>query len=224
VRFLDGGCWQLEREREFMKYGGIRNNLAQLGVLLCLAVALAAVAGPQTGSTTQEMVLSVDAAQSKVQWTLGATAHTVHGTFKLKRGSVRVDPATGKASGEIVVIATSGESGNDSRDQKMHKEVLESERFPDIVFRPDRVEGKLQGQGASSVKLHGVFLIHGAEHELTVPVSANLAGDRWTGSAKFDVPFVDWGLKNPSSWLLKVDHVVNVELELKGTLQSSPGK
>jgi polyisoprenoid-binding protein YceI len=185
---------------------------------LPLLVALPQHAAPQTAAP---IVVNLDPAKSTVHWTLGSSLHTVHGTFALERGSLQIDPATGKASGEIVADATSGKSGNDSRDKKMHKDVLESRRFSEIVFRPDSFTGKLAGSGESVVQLHGVFLLHGSEHELTVPVQANLAGDHWTGSAKFGVPFIDWGLKNPSNWLLRVDHVVNVDLDLEGTLQSA---
>ena len=174
-------------------------------------------------SSSGQLVFAIDPAQSRVHWTLGSSLHTVHGTFALKRGSLQVDPATGKASGEIVVDATSGNSGNDGRDRKMHKEVLESEKFGEIIFRPDSVSGKLDRQGDSTLQIHGIFVLHGNEHELTVPARANLSGDHWTGNAKFSVPFIEWGLKNPSTWLLKVDHSVNLDLELKGTVQTQAG-
>lgn len=116
--------------------------------------------------------------------------------------------------------AASGKSGNDGRDRKMQKEVLETDRFGEITFRPDSIAGELETQGDSTIQIHGVFVLHGSGHELTVPAQANLSGDHWTGTVKFSVPFVEWGLKNPSTWLLKVDHSVNVELELKGTLQT----
>ncbi len=167
------------------------------------------------------LVFRLDPAQSKLHWTLGSTFHTVHGTFAMKKGTLQLDPATGKASGEIVVDAASGNSGNESRDKKMHKEVLESGRYTEVVFRPDSVEGKITPQGEFTVQVHGVFLLHGGEHEMTVPVKAHLAGDHWMGNAKFGVPFIDWGLKNPSNFFLKVNHVVEVELELEGTLQDS---
>jgi hypothetical protein len=99
---------------------------AALLVALPVLVALPQHAAPQTASGT--LVFAVDPAQSTVHWTLGSSLHTVHGTFALKRGSFRVDPATSKAGGEIVVDATSGKSGNDGRDRKMHKDVLESAR------------------------------------------------------------------------------------------------
>ena len=167
-----------------------------------------------------EIVLRLDPAQSKVHWTLDTTLHTVHGTFALKKGTLHLDPASGKASGEIVVDATSGNSGNDSRDKKMHREVLESGRYAEVIFRPERVEGKITPQGIFTVQVNGFFVLHGREHELTVPVQAELAGDHWTGSAKFNVPFIDWGLKNPGNFFLKVNHAVEIDLELKGSLQN----
>jgi polyisoprenoid-binding protein YceI len=169
---------------------------------------------------SDEIVLDIDPAQSKVHWTLGTTLHTVHGTFAFKNGTFHLDPGTGKASGEIVVSATSGDSGNDSRDKKMHKDVLESSQYQDVLFRPDRVDGKIATQGTSTVQVHGMFVLHGKEHELTVPVQAELAGDHWTGSANFNIPFIDWGLKNPSSFFLKVEHAVQIQLELKGRLRN----
>ena len=168
-----------------------------------------------------EIVLRLDPAQSKVHWTLDTTLHTVHGTFALKKGTLHLDPASGKASGEIVVDAASGSSGNDGRDKKMHKEVLESGRYAEVIFRSDRVEGKIAPQGTFTVQVHGLFVLHGQEHELTVPVQAELAGDHWSGSAKFSVPFIDWGLKNPSNFFNKVNHAVEIELELKGSLQNA---
>ncbi len=201
-----------------------RNRLAAifyfsvvLVITLLVLSALPQHAAPRVPAS--DVVFSLDVAQSKVTWSLGTTFHTVHGSFALKKGTLRLDPATGKASGEIIVDAASGKSGNDSRDKKMHKEVLESGRYAEVVFRPDRVEGKIAPQGTSTVQVHGILVLHGSEHELTVPVQAELAADHWTGNAKFSVPFIDWGLKNPSTFFNKVSHEVEIDLELKGSLQ-----
>ena len=187
-------------------------------LVLVVLSALPQHAAPKIPAT--EIVLGIDPAQSKVRWVLGTTLHTVHGTFAFKNGTFHVDPASGKASGEIAVYATSGDSGNDGRDKKMHKDVLESGKYAEIIFRPNRVEGKIAPQGSFSVQVHGVFVLHGSEHELTVPVQAEFLGDHWAGSAKFNVPFIDWGLKNPSNFFFKVNHTVEIELELKGSLQN----
>jgi len=190
-------------------------------VTVLVLSALPQHAAPQTAAN--EIILGIDPVQSKVHWTLESTVHTVHGSFAFKTGNLQVDTSTGKASGEIIVDATSGNSGNDGRDKKMHKEVLESGKYAEVIFRPDHVEGKITPQGISNVQVHGLFVLHGSEHELTVPVQAEFAGDHWTGTAKFNVPFIDWGLKNPGNFFLRVNHSVEIELELKGSLQSPTG-
>ena len=195
--------------------------LAAAPVTVLVLSALPQHAAPQTAAN--EIILGIDPVQSKVHWTLESTVHTVHGSFAFKKGNLQVDTSTGKASGEIIVDATSGNSGNDGRDKKMHKEVLESGKYAEVIFRPDHVEGKITPQGISNVQVHGLFVLHGSEHELTVPVQAEFAGDHWTGTAKFNVPFIDWGLKNPGNFFLRVNHSVEIELELKGSLQSPTG-
>ena len=59
--------------------------------------------------------------------------------------------------------------------------------------------------------------MHGTEHEIVAAVHVEMAADRWKGTAKFDVPYIQWGIKDPSNWLLKVKPVVNVELDMVGT-------
>jgi len=203
-----------------------RSRLAAVFYFLLAAPATLAVlsalpqhAAPQPPAS--EIVLGIDPAKSNVHWTLGSTVHTVHGSFAFKKGTLQLDTSTGKARGEIIVDAASGNSGNDSRDKKMHKEVLESGQYAEVIFRPDRVDGKITPQGPFTVNVHGLLVLHGSEHELTVPVQAELAGDHWTGSAKFNVPFIDWGLKNPGNFFLKVNHAVEIELELQGSLQNA---
>ena len=166
----------------------------------------------------QELTLQVDPAQSKALFTLSATAHNVHGTFSLKSGEIHFDPASGKAGGEIVFDATSGETGNSSRDHKMHKDVLQSAQYPEVTFRPDHADGALASSGKSTLQVHGVFAIHGAEHEMTVPTQIDLTANKWTATAQFYVPYVAWGMKNPSNFFLKVGDTVNIELQCAGTI------
>lgn len=194
-------------------------------VFLVLAAACAWPQAPQPAPQTNpgEVTLNLDSEQSKLHWTLDSTLHTIHGTFALKRGAVKFDPATGSATGEFVADATTGKSGNDGRDKKMHTEILESSRYTEVIFRAKRIEGKVLAQGSSNVQVHGTFVLHGAEHELTVPVQAELNGNRWKGLAKFSVPYIQWGLKSPNTFLLKADPTVEIELELSGTLQGFVG-
>ena len=206
--------------------GDIRLKSRSVGALTIIGFTLFLSASvrprPQQAARvgTSEIVLKLDPAQSKVHWTLGSTLHTVHGTFALKNGSVHFDPVTGKAGGEIVVNATSGESGNDSRDARMKKDILETAKYSEIVFRPNQVEGTVAQSAVSDLKLHGVFSIHGVDHDLTAIVHAELMGDRWKATGTFQVPYVMWGIKDPSVFLLKVKPVADVELELSGSAGS----
>jgi YceI-like protein len=208
---------------ELDRFFGDRVRLAWICALLVFttARAWAQSAQPAVPANSGNVTVSLDPAQSKLSWTLGSTLHTVHGTFSLKRGILKFDPSSGNASGEFVADATSGESGNDGRDKKMHGEILESGRYGEVIFRPNRIEGKVLAQGACNVQLHGTFVLHGGEHELTVPVQAELNGNRWKGTAKFNVPYIQWGLKSPNTFLLKADPAVEIELELSGTLQGA---
>jgi polyisoprenoid-binding protein YceI len=165
------------------------------------------------------LVLTVDPAHSTLHWTLDTTLHLVHGTFAVKRGELIVDPVSGKTSGEIVADATTGKTDNDSRDKKMHQEILETPRFPDIVFRVTQIDGLTTPLGKSQIKLHGTFLIHGSQHDMTIPADAEFAAGHFSGSAKFVVPYIEWGIKNPSNFLLKASPTVDVSLDLSGSLR-----
>ena len=179
-------------------------------VVALLVCALVAVA------SAQDLVLQCDRAQTAADFTLGDVLHTVKGTFALKQGEIRFDPSSGRIGGEIVFDATSGNSGNKSRDRKMHKDVLESTRFAEIAFRPDRVDGPVTATGKSNVQVHGMFRIHGAEHEITVPAEVDLASDHWTVTTHFVVPYAKWGMKNPSVLFLRVGDSVDVGFHAAG--------
>jgi polyisoprenoid-binding protein YceI len=196
---------------------------AWLFPILALAIAsfafhpLSSAAAPRIDTPTPaQLIVSVDPAHSALHWTLDTTLHLVHGTFAVKRGEVTIDLATGNATGEIVADATSGKTDNDSRDKKMHQEILETARFPEIVFRVNQIEGLAAPLSKAQVKLHGVFLIHGTQHEMIVPADVEFTGDHWNGTAKFVVPYIAWGIKNPSNFLLKASPTVDVELDFSG--------
>jgi polyisoprenoid-binding protein YceI len=168
----------------------------------------------------QDVIVNFDPAATQVNFTLGATLHTVHGVFKLKSGQIHFDPATGKAGGVIVLDATSGDTDNNSRDKKMHTEILESAKFPEITFSATQVTGPVADMLAgkpAQLQVAGVFRLHGQDHPMAIPVtvapaSADGLSGQFQAATKFDVPFIKWGLKNPSTFVLRVSDIVNVEV------------
>ena len=169
-------------------------------------------------ASAQEMTLQLDLGQTRVEFTLGATLHTVHGSFKLKRGEMRIDPVSGRAAGELIIDATSGDSGNGDRDGRMHKNILESGRYREIRLTPDRFDGKLNFQGQSRLQLHGEFDIHGSQHEITLPVTVRIQQLQLEADTEFAVPYQRWGMKNPSTFILRVEDTVRIHIHAAGRL------
>ena len=150
-----------------------------------------------------------------------STLHAVHGSLALKSGSLEFDPQTGKASGAIVVNAVTADTGNSSRDQRLHKEILETWKFAEATFRPSQIDGQVSLTAPSDFKVKGIITLHGTDHELVADVHSEFSGDHWKGTAKFDVPYTKWGIKDPSNFFLHVKPVVSVDLELAGTTAHS---
>jgi polyisoprenoid-binding protein YceI len=188
--------------------------------LLAVSAGLAAII-LAPASSAQESVIQIDSAQTKIEFSLGGTMHTVHGKFSLKSSSIRFDPSTGKIGGAIVVDATSGESGNGGRDGRMHREILESAKFPEIVFAPMRVTGAVAAEGSSKVEVSGRFRLHGQDHEVTLPIEVKADGKNLQITTHIDIPYVQWGLKNPSNFFLRVADKVGIDIEATGRVQSS---
>jgi polyisoprenoid-binding protein YceI len=194
-----------------------RSRTFALVVFLLLAIA------PVLGA--QETVVTLDSASAQVSFTLGATMHTVHGSFHLKSGEIRFDPATGKAAGSVVVDAASGNTDNSSRDKKMHAEVLESSKFSEISFTPSEVKGSLKdiADGArANGDVAGIFHLHGQDHDGSANVTVEHSPDGVLHiTAKFAVPYVSWGLKDESSTFLHVKNTVDVEVRATGRVASA---
>ncbi|HEV2418238.1 MAG TPA: YceI family protein [Terriglobia bacterium] len=166
--------------------------------------------------------MNLDPARTQITFTLGATLHTVEGSFRLKSGTIQFNPATGEASGDVVVDATSGESGNDSRDRKMHKSVLESQNYPEIVFVPERIQGQVSLSGESHVQILGLVKLHGSQHEIALPADIQVTGNQLTANVHFAIPYVEWGLKDPSTFILRVEKKVDMAIHVAGSLPRSP--
>lgn len=187
-------------------------------VFLVGAALLVQGVAAQQSSPAHELVLQLDQGKSVANITLTGNFHSVEGSFLLKRGMLRYDATSGRVNGEIVFDSASGKTGNDSRDKKMHKDVLESAHFPEISFRADHADGMLAISGDSTLEVHGFFSIHGAAHEITLPVQISVRGDNWSAKSSFVIPYAKWGMKNPSVLFLRVSSEVTVEFRAAGSL------
>ena len=163
--------------------------------------------------------ISLNPAQSEIHFALGDVLHVVHGTFTIQNGEIQFFPATGKASGGIVVDAASGQSGNSTRDHRMTNDELKASEYKTVTFAPTQVTGAFNPSGDSTLTVHGLFTLLGTAHAIDVPMKVHISGDQLHATGSFAVPYVQWGLKDPSTLMLRVNKEVQIDLSLNGTLR-----
>jgi polyisoprenoid-binding protein YceI len=180
------------------------------------AFALVAVLAPAALAQHQTFVVNPDT--SEVKMTLKTTHELVNGAFHVQSGSIEFDRDTPKMLGSVVVLAGSCKTGNDSRDNKMNKDILRVEQYATVSFEPKTYTGVIARSGDSNLQVTGIFTLLGTPHEISIPILVHLEGTTATAKAHFVVPYVQWGLKNPSFLVWKADNDVAIDLFLAGRL------
>ncbi|GGG74983.1 YceI family protein [Edaphobacter dinghuensis] len=187
------------------------NSFAVLALAIILAPA-AALAQHQT------FVLNPDT--SEVKMTLNTTHEVVKGTFHIQSGSIEFDYSSLKMSGSVAVLAGSGKTGNNSRDKKMNKDILKMDQYTTISFMPKTYTGTIASSGDSTIQVQGVFTLLGNPHDLTIPMQIHMDGSKASARAQFVIPYVQWGLQNPSFMFWKADNDVMIDLDLVGQISN----
>jgi polyisoprenoid-binding protein YceI len=178
--------------------------------------ALAVILAPVSLAQQQTFVANPDA--SEVKMTLKTTHEVVNGTFHIQSGSLAFDPSAAQMSGSVVVLAGSGKTGNGSRDKKMNKDILEVEQHATISFEPKSYTSAVASSGDSTIWVTGIFTLLGVPHQITIPILVHVDGAAATAKAHFLVPYIQWGLKDPSFLFWKADKEVAIGLSLTGRL------
>lgn len=189
---------------------------ARWAQVTCLIVAVFA-----TSLKAQDLSIDLDQQKTKIAFVLTDMLHTVRGDFQLKQGHVSIARATKTMSGDIVVDAASGISGSASRDKRMTRNILQAQQYPEIRFAPTAYGGSINLNGSSDVIVSGSFAIHGKSHNINIPMHIQITGEQAITRGKFTVPYVQWGMKSPSNFLLKVSDTVEIDLMAVGHIRSN---
>ena len=156
----------------------------------------------------------IDPATGEAGFDLKATMHTVHGSTGGVTGEVRVEPeAEGvlKLSGRIEIDAASLDTNNDKRDATLHGKSLLVASFPKIVFEPERFvpKGPPGADGAMSGTLGGRLTIRGVTREQEMTATLTPRGNRIAASGTFDVAWPEWGVPDPSFFVVRIERVAH---------------
>jgi polyisoprenoid-binding protein YceI len=184
------------------------------------AVFVLAVALSQT-ALAQHQTFAVNPDASEVKMKLSTTHEVVNGTFHVQSGSINFDRTASHISGIVIVAAGSGKTGNDSRDKKMNKDILKVDQFATVSFAPKTYNGMIAASGDSTIQVSGVFTLLGTTHDLTIPMQIHVDGTKATAKAQFVIPYVQWGLQNPSFLIWKAENDVTIDLNLVGQISNS---
>ena len=181
-------------------------------------LALAVILGP--AGLAQHQTFRVNPDASDVKMKLNTTHEIVNGTYHVQSGSINFDRTSSHISGIVIVAAGSGKTGNDSRDKKMNKDILKVDQFATVSFAPKSYSGTVAASGDSAIQVSGVFTLLGTDHDLTIPMQIHIDGSKATAKGQFVVPYVRWGLKNPSFLIWKAENDVAIDLTLVGNIAS----
>jgi polyisoprenoid-binding protein YceI len=168
-----------------------------------------------------ELHYAITSEGSELTWELPATLHTVHGKAPELSGTVDAVPGEhGEWSIEarLVVKAAAMGTGNSSRDRNMRERVLETDRFPEIVFEARRVRADLSRFRVGerlTVEVEGDLTVHGKPASVRVPVDVSVGSDSVTLQGSFALSWKQYGLHNPSFGIITVHDPLKVEFRLR---------
>ncbi len=98
----------------------------------------------------------------------------------------------------------------------MNKNILKVEQFSTVSFAPKAYTGTVAASGDSAIQVSRVFTLLGTPHDLTIPIRIHIDGLKATARAELIIPYVEWGLKNPSFLIWKAENSVEVQIDLVG--------
>lgn len=144
------------------------------------------------------------------------------GVANVVSGTMEILPDGSIAPGsKLVVDMKSIKSDQDMRDNYIRNRTLETDKFPDAVFVPTKIEGvpkMVPTTGQVGVRLYGNMTIHGVTHPVMFQGIATLdpRGSTVNGIAKTEFKFADFNLQKPSlARLLSVEDTIRLELQFR---------
>jgi YceI-like domain len=176
-----------------------KNQIAAIVALALLGAPARAEEGP-----TRPLRYRIEVAGSSVRWELPASFRPIMGIVPLFHGFVEAVPLSSGAwdiRSRIVVPAASMRTGSRLRDRTLREKVLETDRFPEIVFELRRFTGDLSrfrpGE-AFSVQVAGDLTVHGKTARVQLPVEVSVFPGAVFLRGSFPVHWKSYGLQDPS--------------------------
>lgn len=188
----------------------------------CIGGLLAVVLGIATAQEhVQPLRYRLEVAGSTVKWQLPSTFETVNGEVPVFHGTIEVSPLPSGAwdvQGRIVVPAAAMRTGNRRRDNRMRGRILETARYPEIVFELRRFTGDLSrfrpGQNFTA-QIGGDLTVHGRVAPVQLPVDVYVFTDHVDVAGSFPLNWKEYGMRDPSIGPIRVKEPMFVDFRLR---------
>src|SRR5262249_62198659 len=113
----------------------------------------------------------------------------------------------GAIRARVAVKAAAMVTGNASRDRNMREKVLETDRFPEVVFEARRIRADLSrfkpGERFTA-EVEGDLTVHGKPAPVRVPVDVSVTADSMLLQGFFTLSWKQYGLNDPSFGIVTV--------------------
>ena len=146
----------------------------------------------------------IEVAGSSVRWELPATFEPIKGIVPLFQGTIEATPLSGggwDVKAHIVVPAAAMRTGNRRRDRTLREKVLQTARYPEIVFDLRQFTGDLSKFRPGStfpVEVAGDLTVHGRTAAVQLPVDVSVFPGAVILTGSFPVHWKAYGLEDPS--------------------------
>jgi len=171
--------------------------------------------GSQAGYRVREQLASLPAPSDAVGRTTAVT-----GTVTLAQ-SASGDSVT---AASVTVDVSKLSSDQARRDQRIHSQGLESDRYPTATFQlttPIALPATAASGQAINVSATGALTVHGVTKTVTLPIAARLTGSKIELVGSITFPFSQFGMTPPSiGGFVSVQDNATMEFQL---LLAQPG-
>ncbi len=100
----------------------------------------------------------------------------------------------------LTVADDISKSDRHEMERKMHKEVLETDGFPEIVYECSRVSSiQKLGEGSFSAALNGSLTLHGVTQDQPISARVTLKGDMLRAAGEFSIRLSDYEIRPVSA-------------------------
>ncbi|NUO19700.1 YceI family protein [bacterium] len=165
-----------------------------------------------------EMYTIVQGGQDNhVTFTSEAPLEEIVGKTNIVTGFVMLPDASHPGSAEIHVDMASFDTGMSLRNKHMRENHLETDKFPEAVFKLTRLEipgEHLQEGSRTAVNLSGTMLLHGVSREISPIAWLTVNGSDLLIEAKFTLRLQDYNITRPEFLIMKLADEQRIDVKL----------